>query len=162
VSALHLLSGSSGFAFLCTQPLSCLPTCLSPAPSLQAALDRVMSGRTSLVIAHRLSTIQAAHSINVVFRVSTMTDMSQQPSGETMLLIWRRGVCLVMGAMGPQYLTQNVEGFVFSMGSHCLKYNPLHSVSEASSILRCFNRCLSHTLCCPHTHAGYYPRAGHP
>ncbi len=33
---------------------------------VQQALERVMSGRTTLVIAHRLSTIQGANSIAVV------------------------------------------------------------------------------------------------
>ncbi|KAL6762783.1 MDR-like ABC transporter [Haematococcus lacustris] len=35
---------------------------------VQAALDRVMAGRTCIVIAHRLSTIRHAHTINVVYR----------------------------------------------------------------------------------------------
>ncbi|KXZ43925.1 hypothetical protein GPECTOR_77g22 [Gonium pectorale] len=36
--------------------------------AVQAALDRIMEGRTSLVIAHRLSTIRHAHTIAVVYR----------------------------------------------------------------------------------------------
>ncbi|KAG2490598.1 hypothetical protein HYH03_010991 [Edaphochlamys debaryana] len=35
---------------------------------VQAALDRIMQGRTSIVIAHRLSTIRHAHAIAVVYR----------------------------------------------------------------------------------------------
>ncbi|PNH10191.1 ABC transporter B family member 4, partial [Tetrabaena socialis] len=35
---------------------------------VQAALDRIMEGRTSIVIAHRLSTIRNAHTIAVVYR----------------------------------------------------------------------------------------------
>ncbi|GFR42553.1 hypothetical protein Agub_g3460 [Astrephomene gubernaculifera] len=39
---------------------------------VQAALDRIMEGRTSIVIAHRLSTIRNAHSIAVVYRGSIL------------------------------------------------------------------------------------------
>ena len=35
---------------------------------VQAALDRIMLGRTSIVIAHRLSTIRHANTIAVVYR----------------------------------------------------------------------------------------------
>lgn len=35
---------------------------------LQEALDRIMTGRTSVVVAHRLSTIRNANSIAVVYR----------------------------------------------------------------------------------------------
>jgi ABC-type transport system involved in Fe-S cluster assembly fused permease/ATPase subunit len=36
--------------------------------TLQEALDRIMTGRTSVVVAHRLSTIRNANSIAVVYR----------------------------------------------------------------------------------------------
>ncbi|KXZ51733.1 hypothetical protein GPECTOR_11g18 [Gonium pectorale] len=39
---------------------------------VQAALDRIMEGRTSVVIAHRLSTIRNAHTIAVVYRGSVL------------------------------------------------------------------------------------------
>jgi ATP-binding cassette subfamily B (MDR/TAP) protein 1 len=39
---------------------------------LQEALDRIMTGRTSVVVAHRLSTIRNADSIAVVYRCVTV------------------------------------------------------------------------------------------
>lgn len=39
-----------------------------PLLLLQDALDRIMTGRTSVVVAHRLSTIQHADTIAVVYR----------------------------------------------------------------------------------------------
>ncbi|GLC41172.1 hypothetical protein PLESTM_001163200 [Pleodorina starrii] len=59
---------------------------------VQAALDRIMCGRTSVVIAHRLSTIRNANTIAVVYRGSvlekgTHEDLMALPNGSYARLV---------------------------------------------------------------------------